>query len=46
MKKVLGSGVADENTIIIKDYQNSQYYGAIEVGSPGQTINVFRRPAS
>jgi hypothetical protein len=34
---------ADRNggdAIIIKDYQNAQYYGTIEVGTPGQPLSV------
>ena len=31
---------SDETTVIIKDYENAQYYGQIEIGTPGQTLNV------
>ena len=27
--------------VIIKDYQNAQYYGTVEVGSPGQSFKVI-----
>lgn len=31
---------SDDTTVIIKDYENAQYYGEIEIGTPGQTLNV------
>mmetsp|Transcript_3316 Transcript_3316/g.4606 ORF Transcript_3316/g.4606 Transcript_3316/m.4606 type:complete len:387 (-) Transcript_3316:405-1565(-) len=30
-----------DDTIIIKDYQNAQYYGSISAGTPGQTVDVI-----
>jgi len=46
MKKNDRQGLAtysvDENTgIVIKDYQNSQYFGEISVGTPPQTMTVI-----
>jgi len=31
---------ADGDTIIIKDYQDAQYYGTVSVGTPPQTVRV------
>jgi len=28
-------------TIVINDYQDAQYYGSIEIGTPGQAVNVI-----
>eukprot|EP00634_Sargassococcus_sp_CCMP2135_P012150 CAMPEP_0198644788 /NCGR_PEP_ID=MMETSP1467-20131203/836_1 /TAXON_ID=1462469 /ORGANISM="unid. sp., Strain CCMP2135" /LENGTH=374 /DNA_ID=CAMNT_0044380251 /DNA_START=38 /DNA_END=1162 /DNA_ORIENTATION=+ len=33
-------GAGQEDTILIKNYEDAQFYGAIEVGTPGQSINV------
>lgn len=36
---VLTAGEGDQ--IIIKDYQNAQFYGTISVGNPGQNVDVI-----
>lgn len=33
--------LAKDGSIVINDYQNSQYYGAINLGTPGQKFNVI-----
>mmetsp|Transcript_2484 Transcript_2484/g.5025 ORF Transcript_2484/g.5025 Transcript_2484/m.5025 type:complete len:381 (+) Transcript_2484:23-1165(+) len=33
--------VKDDGSIVINDYQNSQYYGEIALGTPEQTFNVI-----
>ncbi|CAN0186710.1 unnamed protein product [Discosporangium mesarthrocarpum] len=30
-----------EGKIIVKDYQNAQYYGEVSLGTPAQTFNVI-----
>mmetsp|Transcript_22247 Transcript_22247/g.66785 ORF Transcript_22247/g.66785 Transcript_22247/m.66785 type:complete len:371 (-) Transcript_22247:54-1166(-) len=35
-----GVSAAGGDDIVIKDYENAQYYGDIEVGTPGQTMSV------
>ena len=32
---------AENGDIIINDYQNAQYYGSIEIGTPSQSFNVI-----
>jgi len=34
-------GVRGGDDIVIQDFENAQYYGAIKVGTPGQEINVI-----
>ena len=31
----------DTGAVVINDYENSQYYGEIELGTPGQKFNVI-----
>lgn len=31
----------EDSTIVINDYENSQYYGSITLGYPDQTFNVI-----
>mmetsp|Transcript_17460 Transcript_17460/g.15743 ORF Transcript_17460/g.15743 Transcript_17460/m.15743 type:complete len:382 (-) Transcript_17460:70-1215(-) len=33
--------VTSDGSIVINDYENSQYYGEITLGTPGQTFNVI-----
>jgi len=33
-------GGAGEGDVVINDYMNAQYYGDIQVGTPGQTVSV------
>jgi len=33
--------LGDDGSVVIKDYQNSQYYGEIQLGTPGQKFNVI-----
>lgn len=39
LKKKFGA-TAGEGDIVINDYMNAQYYGDIEVGTPGQKVSV------
>lgn len=32
---------ASPGSIVVNDYENSQYYGEVEIGSPGQKFNVI-----
>jgi hypothetical protein len=35
------NSTSGEGSIVINDYQNSQYYGEIQLGTPGQTFNMI-----
>ncbi|DAZ96614.1 TPA: hypothetical protein N0F65_000180 [Lagenidium giganteum] len=35
------NGVHDHANIVIRDFQNAQYYGDIDLGTPGQTFSVI-----
>jgi hypothetical protein len=37
----IGNNVQDHANIIIRDFQNAQYYGDIQIGTPGQTFTVI-----
>jgi len=37
----LASTLGDSGDIVIKNYQNAQYYGEVTVGTPAQTFNVI-----
>jgi hypothetical protein len=36
----MSASVGDDGSIVINDYENSQYYGEISLGTPGQKFNV------
>jgi len=33
--------MGDTGSVTVKDYSNAQYYGSIDLGTPGQTFNVI-----
>nr|AIG55463.1 secreted protein [Thraustotheca clavata] len=37
----LTNTVQDSGSVVIEDFQNAQYYGKIELGTPGQIFNVI-----
>eukprot|EP00455_Lapot_gusevi_P026465 TRINITY_DN2791_c0_g1_i2.p1 TRINITY_DN2791_c0_g1~~TRINITY_DN2791_c0_g1_i2.p1 ORF type:complete len:372 (+),score=168.29 TRINITY_DN2791_c0_g1_i2:57-1172(+) len=41
LARVSASKYSSTPEIVIQDYQNAQYYGSIQVGSPGQTFTVI-----
>jgi hypothetical protein len=40
-KSVSGLKYSAQGPVVIEDYQNSQYYGEIEIGTPGQKFEVI-----
>jgi hypothetical protein len=39
--KVFSDELGNPTSIVINDYQDAQYYGQIEIGTPGQKMNVI-----
>merc|ERR1712039_375619 len=37
----LGSASGHTGDVVLNDFQNAMYYGEVEVGTPGQKINVI-----